>query len=87
MESHIEKLFGEAHRQSYDRGKADGEAEAKAKAEAKGEAKALMMVLQRRGLALTDEQQQQIVACTDVATLDRWLDRALSVTSAAELFA
>jgi hypothetical protein len=91
MEPHIEKFFSEAHRQSYDRGKADGEAKGEARGEArgeaKGEAKALMMVLQRRGLALTDEQQQQIVACTDVATLDRWLDRALSVTSVDELFA
>jgi hypothetical protein len=79
MEPHIEKFFSEAHRRSYDRGKAEGKAE--------GEVKALMMILERRGMAMTDEQQQQIVACTDVATLDRWLDRALSVTSVDELLA
>jgi hypothetical protein len=75
MEPQIEKFFTEAHRRSYDQG------------EAKGEAKALLMILKRRGLAINDEQQHQIVTCTDLATLDRWLDRALSVTSVDELLA
>lgn len=81
MESQIEKFFSEAHWQSYDRGKAEGKAEG----QAKGKADALLIFLQRRGLPITDEQQQQIVACTDLATLDRWLARALSVASVAEL--
>jgi hypothetical protein len=83
MEPQIEKFFTEAHRRSYDRGKAEGKAEG----EAKGEAKALIVILKRRGMTITDEQQRQIVACTDLATLDRWLDRAFSVTSVDELLA
>ena len=75
MEPQIEKFFTEAHRRSYDRG------------EAKGKADALLMILKRRDLAITDEQQHQIVTCTDLATLDRWLDRALSATSVDELLA
>jgi hypothetical protein len=75
MEPQIEKFFTEAHRRSYDQGKA------------KGEAKALVAILKRRGLAITDEQQHQIATCTDLATLDRWLERALSVTSIDELLA
>ena len=35
---------------------------------AEGEAKALLKILQRRGMAVTDEQQRQIVACTDLPT-------------------
>ena len=70
---------GDAHRQSFDRGKAEGEA--------KGEAKALLVILRRRGVAVTSDQQHRILTCTDVATLDRWLDRAFSVASAEELFA
>jgi hypothetical protein len=77
MENQIEKFFSEGHRRSYDRGKAEGEA--------KGKAEALMMILKRRGKTITDEQQQHILACTDVAIVDRWLDRALSVTSIDEL--
>jgi flagellar biosynthesis/type III secretory pathway protein FliH len=85
MEPQIEKFFTEAHRRSYDQGEAKGKG--KAEGEAKGEAKALMMILKRRGLAITDEQQHQIATCTDLATLDRWLDRALSVASVSELLA
>jgi flagellar biosynthesis/type III secretory pathway protein FliH len=83
MEPQIEKFFSEAHRRSYDLGKA----ESKAEGEARGEAKALMMILKRRGMAITDEQQRHIVACTDLDTLDRWLDRAFSVTPVDELLA
>ena len=99
MEPQIEKFFSEAHRRSYDLGRAKGEAEGEAKGEAKGEARgeargeakgkanALLMIVKRRSLAITDEQQHQIVTCTDLATLDRWLERAFSVTSMSELFA
>lgn len=83
MEPHIERFFTDAHRQSYAEGKAEGKLEGKAE----GEARALMRILHRRGLAMTDEQQRQILSCTDLATLDRWLDRALSVASVDELFA
>jgi hypothetical protein len=98
MEPQIVKFFSDAQRRSYDLGKAEGEAEGEAKGEAKGKAEgeakgkaegkadALLMFLRRRGLAMTEEQQHQIVTCTDLATLDRWLDRAFSVTSVGELF-
>lgn len=75
MEPHIQKFFTEAHRQSYDRGKAEGKAED------------LVKILRRRGVVVTDEQQRQICACTDLATLDRWLDRAFSTTSIDEILA
>ena len=87
MEPQIEKFFTEAHRQSYDRGKAEGEAEGEAKGEAKGESKALMMILKQRGMTITNSQQRHILACTDLATLDRWLARALTVASVEELLA
>jgi hypothetical protein len=79
MEPHIEKYLSDAQREFYNRGKTEGKAE--------GEAKALLMILTRRGLALSDEQRNQIGACTDVAILDRWLERAFSVLSVDELFA
>jgi hypothetical protein len=46
-----------------------------------------MMILKRRGMAITDEQERQISACTDLVTLEHWLDRALSVASVEELLA
>jgi predicted transposase YdaD len=79
MEPQFEKFFTEAHRRAYDQGEAKGET--------KGKAEALVMILKQRGLAMTDEQQHQLVTCTDLPTLDRWLERALSVTSLDELLA
>jgi hypothetical protein len=97
MEPQIVKFFSDAQRRSYDegeakgkaegeaKGKAEGEAKGKAEGEAKGKAEALLMFLRRRALVLTEEQRQQIVTCIDLAALDRWLDRAFSVTSVNEL--
>ena len=89
MEPQIVKFFSDAQRRSYDLGKAEGEnegeAKGKAEGEAKGKAEALLMFLRRRGLVLTEQQRQQIVTCIDLAALDRWLDRAFSVTSVNEL--
>jgi len=89
MEPQIEKFFSEAHRRSYAEGKAKGEVEGEAKGEAKGKAEgkaeALVLILRRRGLAMTDDQQRRIITCTDLATVDHWLDRAFSVASVDEL--
>jgi hypothetical protein len=38
-------------------------------------------------LEISDEQRRQIAACTDAATLERWLERALSARSVDELLA
>jgi hypothetical protein len=81
MEPHIEKFFTEAHRRSYTEGKSEGLAEGLAK----GKAESVLTLLQQRGLAMTDEQQRQIRSCTDLAILDRWLARVLSVASVDEL--
>jgi hypothetical protein len=83
MEPQIEKFFSEAHRRSYDRGKAEGKAEG----EAKGKAEALLLFLRRRGLAMTSDQQHRILTCADLAILDRWWDRAFSVASVDDLLA
>ena len=71
MEPQIRQFFSEAHQRSY----------------AKGKAESLMRILQQRHLVMTDEQQRQILSCSDVATLDQWLDRVLAVASVDELLA
>ena len=95
MQPGLEKFFTAAQRRNFERGQAEGEAkgraegkaEGEAKGKAEGEAKALLQILTRRGLTLTAEQRRRIMGCMDVAILERWLDRALSVTSVAELLA
>ncbi|MPY82301.1 MAG: hypothetical protein GEV00_03080 [Actinophytocola sp.] len=51
-----------------------------------GEAKALLRVLAARGIAVSDDARARITSCTDLDQLERWLDRAVSVDSADELF-
>ncbi|WP_171075063.1 hypothetical protein [Nonomuraea basaltis] len=57
-----------------------------AEGEARGEAKSLLKILGVRGIAVSDEVRERVMACQDVATLDVWLDRAFAVESAEALF-
>jgi hypothetical protein len=75
MHAGLENFFSEAQRRNFERG------------QAKGEAAALLKILTRRGLTPTVEQKRRIVACTELAMLERWLDRSLSVSSIEELWA
>ena len=45
---------------------------------------ALRRVLACRGLLLSPEEDAAIECCEDLATLERWLDQAVTATSAAE---
>ena len=51
---------------------------------ADGKRDALLRLISRRGLALTEEERTRIVACTDEGTLEQWFDNALVASSAAE---
>jgi hypothetical protein len=66
----------------FGRGVAVGEA----KGEAKGEADAILLVLQARGLPVTAEQRERIIACTDLDQLKRWVARAALAPATADLF-
>jgi hypothetical protein len=59
----------------------------RAEGEAHGEARSVLKVLAARGINVSDGQQERILACTDLAVLDRWIEKAVTVTSADELFA
>jgi predicted transposase/invertase (TIGR01784 family) len=51
----------------------------------KGEHRMLLRRLERAGLVVTDAPRALIAACTDLATLDRWLDRAYTAKTVAEV--
>lgn len=55
--------------------------------EARGEARALLTLLAARGLPVSDAVRAQIVTCTDMATLDRWIARAATATTADQVVA
>lgn len=52
----------------------------------RGKREDLLKVLDLRGLRPADEQRARVNASTDLAQLDRWLERSLSATTAAEVF-
>jgi hypothetical protein len=52
-----------------------------------GTARAIIGVLEARELAVTDEQRERILSCTDREQLDRWVRKAVSVKTTDELFA
>ena len=87
MQPGLEKFFSETQRRNYERGRVEGKAEGKVEGKAEGEAAALLRILTRRGLTLTAEQRRRIIECTELALLERWLDRSLLVGSVDELFA
>jgi hypothetical protein len=66
-------------------GLAKGEAQGLAKGEAKGLAKALLRLLDARGVSVDDISRQRIESCLDVATLERWLERAVNATHLSEV--
>lgn len=87
MQPGLEEFFSDAQRRNFERGRAEGEAKGKAEGKAEGEAAALLKILTRGGLTTSAEQRRRIMGCSDVAMLEGWLDRALSVSSVAELLA
>ncbi|MFG2148084.1 hypothetical protein ACGFRG_28420 [Streptomyces sp. NPDC048696] len=65
----------------------EGRAEGQAKGEAKGQADAILFILARRGIDVPDEARERITSCDDLDILHHWLDRALTASSADEVFA
>jgi hypothetical protein len=49
-------------------------------------AKSLLKFLSARRINLSDEQKARILACSDLDTLDRWIERAATISSADQLF-
>ncbi|MCY1082689.1 hypothetical protein [Archangium lansingense] len=52
---------------------------------ARGRAEDVLRILAARGVHVGDEARQRILTCMDVATLDRWFDRALKASTLADV--
>src|SRR5690606_35079518 len=64
---------------------ARGEARGRAEGKAEGKAEAVLRVLAARGFAVAEAQRQRISTCTDLGQLDRWLERAVTASSTADV--
>jgi len=54
--------------------------------EVRGIAKSILRVLERRGIAVSPEQRQEILSCPDLDRLNHWLDQAALAATADEVF-
>lgn len=68
------QLFDESQKQSFDRGRAAEKAAA------------VLEFLEARGLSVSADQRERILATKDIETLTRWVRRAATVASADSLF-
>ncbi|GAB2534169.1 hypothetical protein [Nocardia heshunensis] len=75
---HWESDFAQEHQ-------AIGRAEGKAEGRAEALAGSVLRVLDRRGLAVTDEIRNRVNGCSDLDELTRWLDLALVVDRAEQI--
>lgn len=86
----IRKYLSTAEQRTYDlaeaRGEARGEVRGRIQGKVETKAEAVLKILTKRRLTITPVQRRQIEQCTDLKTLDRWLDQALTAASADELF-
>ena len=73
--------LGEARRE----GEREGERAGRAAGGAEGRAQALLAILAARRLELSAEVRSRMASCTDIGTLDRWIARAATAQSAAEV--
>ncbi len=65
--------------------RAAGNAEGLAEVKAEHRAETILIILAARGIVIDDGSRARITRCSDVATLDRWLVRAISASSVADV--
>ncbi|MFI6793549.1 hypothetical protein ACIBG4_40095 [Nonomuraea sp. NPDC050383] len=66
--------------------RAEGVAVGKVEGKVEGEAVMLIRVLEARAVEVTPAVRERIMSCTDTDVLEAWAARAVSVTTADELF-
>lgn len=65
----------------------EGRAQGLAKGMAEGKAEAILRLLERRGIQVPDDVRAYVLSRDDLNLLDTWFDRAITATSATEVFA
>ena len=80
-----EQAFVETMLETWEQARVRGVEEGRAEGRADGEARALLTVLRARGIPVSAEEQARIVAERDLARLERWLQKATSASSLADV--
>jgi hypothetical protein len=69
-------------KEHFGRGKKEGRKEGRKE----GEADAILLVLETRGLDVSDAERERITNCTDLKQLKKWITRAVAAEKTSDLF-
>ena len=72
--------------QGLQQGREQGREQGLEQGRAEGEIEAILAVLDARGLEIPSEARERISRCSDLRLLDKWIRKAVTVTSVDELF-
>ena len=72
--------------QLIERGLREGKLDGLREGKLDGLRDALLRLLARAGITLTEDDRARIQACTDAAKLDRWVENVLGAKTAADVF-
>ncbi|MGK4003667.1 hypothetical protein WMF31_13635 [Sorangium sp. So ce1036] len=75
----------EGMREGELKGMREGKLEGMREGELKGKKETLLRLLARSGIVLAENESARIQACSDVATLDRWIENVLGAKTATEV--
>jgi predicted transposase YdaD len=84
-EQRAEELMGSWAEEMIERGVQKGLALGRQEGRVEGRAEYILRMLTARGVHVDEAARQRILTCTDVATLDRWFDRALNATTLSDV--
>ncbi|GAA1514795.1 hypothetical protein GCM10009677_55010 [Sphaerisporangium rubeum] len=76
----------EGREEGREEGRTEGREEGRTEGLIEGEAKSILLMLEVRGLAVTDEQRRRITSCTDTDQLEGWVRRAVTAAGTEDLF-
>jgi len=79
MRSYSEELIERGRRRGLEQGRQEERL--------RGRSEVVLRLLTARGLHVDEASRQLILSCSDVATLDLWIDRAIHATSLSEVLA
>ncbi len=79
--SYGDELIEQGLQKGLERGREEGQQQGLTR----GRAEDVLRILNARSVQVDEAARQRILTCTDLATLDRWFDRALNATTLSDV--
>ncbi|WP_026415123.1 hypothetical protein [Actinomadura oligospora] len=83
---YVSVLREEGRAEGLSEGRAEGLSEGRAEGRAQGQGEALLVVLEGRGVAVSDKARERVHECVDPDVLRGWLLRAVTALTEEDVF-